>query len=210
MGVEFVEEIRGGAEKADMFFVHEDPARVYRGLKDLLVDEFDMDRIVEGQMEHNMKKPKDRIRMHAFKEKSPYTVIHYSIQFKAKEPRDLYKYERDDDILKARVKTSGEVITVYPGGDTISWLPKQLTVYPDINTDHSGLEWEDEHKYHDSKLYKMMAGIWYHKFYSKEIEKYAEEGRETMKRIHNLMRERFGVEKSIERTGASHYQPPWQ
>lgn len=207
MGVEFRENLR---EKKDFFFVHEDPARLYRGLKDLLVDEFDMDRIVEGQMEHNMKKPKDRIRMHAFKEKSPYTVIHFQIQFKSKDPRDLYKYDRDDDILKARVKTSGDIITVYPGGDPISWVPKHTNVVPDIKIDHSGLEWEDERQYHNSKFYEIMMGIWYNKFYSKEIEKYEEEGREIMVRLHNLMRERFGVEKSIERTGSQHYQPPWQ
>lgn len=183
---------------------------MYRGLKDFLVDEFDMDRIIEGQMEFNMKKPKDRIRMHAFKEKSPYTVIHYRINFKGKRPRDLFKYDRDDDILKSRVRTKANIITDYPGGDTLEWLPKQVKVRPDTQIRFSSLEWEEEHNYHNSKLYEMFVGLWYKKFYQKEITRYKEEARETMKRIHNLMRERFGAEKAIERTGASQYQPPWE
>ncbi len=44
----------------------------------------------------------------------------------------------------------------------------------------------------------------------KEIEKYEEEAEESIVRIHNLMREKFGVEKTISRTGASQYRPPWK
>ncbi len=193
------------------FFVKEDPARVYRGLKDLLVEEFDMDRIEEGHMEFNMEKPKDRIRMHAYKEKSPHTVIQYSIQFKAKEPRSVYKYDRPEEILKARSKAKAKVITVYPGGDPISWLPSGTSEWPDkrIGEKAHGLQTEDISDFQRSKFYRILVGIWYNKFYSKEIHRYEEEAKETILRIQNLMRERFGVEKAIGRTGASHYRPPW-
>lgn len=169
-----------------------------------------MDRVIEGHMEFNMKKPKDRLRMYAVKEKSPYTVIFYDLSFKGKRPRDLYKYDRDDDILKSRVETSATVITDYPGGDTIRWLPKQIKLQPDEQIEFSGLEREHESNFHNSKFFEIFVGIWYNKIYQKEISRYEEEARETMKRIHNLMRERYGVEKSIERTGASQYQPPWE
>ena len=36
-------------ERNDHLFVKEDPARMYRGLKDLLLDEFDFDRIDRGK-----------------------------------------------------------------------------------------------------------------------------------------------------------------
>lgn len=196
-------------ERQDHLFVKEDPARIYRGLKDLLVDEFDMNRVEEGHMEFNMSKPKDRIRLHAFKEKSPYTVIHYELSFKAKSPRDIYKYNRDDDILKARVAVDPEVITVYPGADPIQWMPYGTSEYPDTQQGFSNLMPEHHSRFERSKFYKILVGIWYHKFYSKEIHKYKEEADETAVRIHNLMRERFGVEKTIARTGASHYKPPW-
>jgi hypothetical protein len=61
-----------------------------------------------------------------------------------------------------------------------------------------------------SKLYRILTGIWYKKFYSRTIRKYEEEATETAVQMHNLIRERFGVEKTIARTGATHYRPPWK
>lgn len=197
--------------KQDHFFVEEDPARIYRGLKDLLVDEFDMDRIEEGgRMEFSVKDPKDRIRMKAFKEKSPHTVLMFDISFKAKRPKDFYKIDRPDQILKARVKVDAEVITVYPGGDPISWLPHGFKQKPRENwKEKTGLRSEHRSKFQKSKFYKILVGIWYRKFYSKQIHKYMEEAEEITVHLHNLMREKFGVEKTVHRSGSSHYDPPW-
>lgn len=205
--VEFTETVPG---KSDHLFVKEDPARIYRGLKDLLVDEFDMDRIEEGHMEFNMEKPKDRVRMSAFKEKSPHTVIHFDISFKAKQPRSIYKQNRDDDILKARFKVGADVITVYPGGEPISWLPYGTSEWPNSQIEFSNLKSEHKTRFQRSKFYEILVGIWYHKFYRKEVNMYQEEAEETILRIHNLMRDKFGVEKAIGRTDASHYRPPWK
>lgn len=196
-------------KKADHFFVDEDPARIYRGLKDLLVDEFDIDRIEEGKMEFNVEKPKDRVRMHAFKEKSPHTVIHYSLSFKAKTPKDIYEKERRSGILKARVQTSAEVVTVYPGWNPASWEPHGPSYYKQERMPAAPRA-ENVSRFQRSKLYKILVGIWYNKFYSKEIHRYKEEAEETVLRIQNLMREKFGVEESIGRTGASHYDAPWK
>lgn len=198
--------------KADHMFVHEDPARLYRGVKDLLVSEFDMDRIEEGRMEFNVSKPKDRVRMYAYKEKSPHTVIHYKVSMKAKKPRDVYTQDRPDDILKARVKVSPTVITMYPGGEPLSWEPNFQSEWPTerVATDRPGLMQEERTAFQKSKLYEIMVGIWYNKFYSKEIHRYGEEAEETVIRIQNLMREKFGVQESIGRTGASHYDAPWK
>jgi hypothetical protein len=205
--VEFKEKVPSSSHH---LFVKEDPARIYRGLKDFLVDEFDIDRIEEGHMEFNMEKPKDRIRLHAFKEKSPYTAIHYDISFKSKSPRSVYTSERPDDILKARIKVDADIITVYPGGNELNWLPKHVSEIPKSQWEFSGLEAEEKTNFQRSKLYKILVGIWYHKFYSKEITRYEEEADETCHRIINQMRQRFGVEKSVRRTDAGQYQPPWQ
>ena len=198
--------------KQDHFFVKEDPARIYRGLKDLLVDEFDMDRIEEGgRMEFSVSSPKDRIRMKAFKEKSPHTVLMFDISFKAKAPKDFYTIDRPDDILKARVKVDAKVITVYPGGDPISWLPTGFTQQPKENwASKTGLRAEHRSRFQKSKFYEILTGIWYEYFYKKEIERYEEEAEAAVIHIHNLMNEKFGVEKTIHRSGASHYTPPWQ
>ena len=196
--------------KSDHFFVKEDPARIYRGLKDLLVEEFGMDRIEEAKNEFSVTGPKDKIRMHAFKEKSPHTVIHYNLQFRVKSPKRIYKMQRSEDILKARVESSAEVITRYPGREDIPWLPKPITEDPHRNYGKSGLMAEETTAFQRSKLYEIIVGIWYNKFYSKEIRRYKEEGEETVLHIHDLMREKFGVEKTIGRTGASHYNPPWK
>ncbi|MFB6115468.1 MAG: hypothetical protein ABEK04_04175 [Candidatus Nanohalobium sp.] len=195
-------------KKSDHFFVKEDPARIYRGLKDLLVDEFDMDRIEEGKMEFNVSKPKDRIRLHAFKEKSPHTVIHFNLSFKAKPPKSMYENERQEGILKARVQTSSEVVSVYPGWNPASWEPHGPSYYKQERMPEAPRA-EERSRWQRSKLYKILVGIWHNKLYSKEIEKYGEEGEETVVHIHNLMREKFGVEESIARTGASEYSPPW-
>ncbi len=193
------------------FFVENDPARVYRGLKDMLVEEFDIDRIEEGRMEFNVERPKDRIRINAFKEKSPHTLIRYNVSLKAKDPRYLYTQDRPEGILKARSKIDADVITVYPGGEPIEWLPSGQSEKPNKRfSNRMGLEAEDVTRFERSKLYEIMVGIWYKKFYAKEIEKYEEEAKETMLRMQNLMREKFGLEKAIGRTGASHYSPPWK
>lgn len=194
----------------DHFFVKEDPVRIYRGLRDLLVDEFDVDRIEKGKNEFNVAKPKDRLRLHAFKEKSTHTMIHWRLSWKAKEPKDIYKMDRPDDILKARLKTTGEVVTVYPGANPVSVMPKKQMQYPQTRIDNSGLQAEETSNFQRSKLYKILVGVWYNKFYSREIEKYVEEGEETMVQMHNLMREKFGIESTIADTGASEYTPPWR
>lgn len=197
-------------KRSDHFFVKEDPARIYRGIRDILVNEFDVDRIEKGKMEFNVSKPKDRIRLHAFKEKSTHTVIHWRLSWKAKAPKDIYKMQRDDDILKARVQTTGEVVTVYPGANSMPIMPKKKTTYPQARIDNSGLQAEETTSFQRSKFYKILVGIWYNKFYAKEIEKYEEEGDETIVHLHNLMREKFGVEPGIAKTGASEFTPPWR
>jgi hypothetical protein len=196
--------------KQDHFFVKQDPARIYRGLKDLLVEEFSMDRIEEAKNEFSVSGPKDKIRMHAFKEKSPHTVIHYNLQFRTKSPKKIYKMQRSEDILKARVKSSADVITRYPGGEDISWLPVPPREAPNRNYGKSGLRAEEVSDFQRSKFYEIIVGFWYNKFYSKEIHTYEEEAEETLLHLHDLMREKFGVEKTIGRTGASHYKPPWK
>jgi len=198
--------------KSDHLFVKEDPARIYRGLRDMLVEEFDVDRIEEGRMEFNVESPKDRVRLHAYKEKSPHTVIYWNLSLKAKRPTDIYQQERPDDVFKARVKVSPKVLTTYPGGDPISWLPHGASEWPDKRQgpDRLGLTAEERTPFQQSKLYRILAGIWYRKFYSKEITRYEEEAEESMLRMINLFREQFGVEKAVWRSGASHYQPPWK
>lgn len=205
--VKFTEYLNGAS---DHFFVEEDPARIYRGLKDLLVEEFDMDRVEEAKNEFSVKKPKDRIRMHAFKVKSPHTAIHFKLSYKAKPPKGIYTQDRPDDIMKARVKLSGEVVTVYPGWDTEPFNPHPITENPTGRYDQISLNNPEKTRFQRSKFYRIMVGAWYNKFYSKEIQKYQEEGDEIILRIQNLMREKFGVEEAIGMTGASEYTPPWQ
>lgn len=204
--VEFKED---AFSKQDHYFVKEDPARIYRGLKDLLVNEFDMDRIEEMRNEFSVTAPKDKIRLHAFKEKSPHTLIHYNLQFRAKNPKSIYKQDRDEDILKARVTTSAEIISFYPGRNELSWEPVYPGEKPNRDPVGGGLNAEEESRWHRNKLYKVLVGIWHNKFYSKEIERYEEEAEETCLRIHDLMRQKFGVEKTIGQSGRSQYQPTW-
>ena len=194
-------------KKQDHYFVKDDPARIYRGLKDLLVEEFGMDRIEEAKNEFSVSSPKDKVRLHAFKEKSPHTVIHYNLQFRVKSPKTIYKMEHGDDILKARVATKAEVLTYYPGGEDIEWLPQAMKEVPNRNYGKGGLRAEGKTPFQRSKFYEIIVGIWYNKFYSKEIEEYEEEAEAVCLHIHDLMREKFGVEKAIGRNG---YTAPWQ
>jgi len=193
--------------KQDHYFVKEDPARIYRGLKDLLVEEFGMDRIEEGKSEFSVSKPKDKVRLHAFKEKSPHTVIHYNLQFRVKKPKKIYRMEHGKNILKARVATKAEVITNYPGFDEVSWYPYGLMEDPVRNWGKSGLKTHEASNFQKSKFYKIITGIWYKKFYSKEIEEYEEEAEAVCLHIHDLMREKFGVEKAIGKTSPG---MPWE
>ncbi len=195
--------------KSDHYFVKEDPARIYRGLKDILVEEFSMDRVEEAKSEFSVSGPKDKIRLHAFKEKSPHTVIHYNLQFRTKSPKRIYKMQRSEDVLKARVQSSAEVLTRYPGAEELSWVPIPPREVPDRNMGKSGLKSEEISDFQKSKFYEIIVGIWYNKFYSKEIRKYEEEAEETILHLHDIMRDKFGVEKTIGRTGASHYKSPW-
>ena len=197
-------------ERNDHLFVKEDPARMYRGLKDLLLDEFDFDRIDRGKNEFSVSKPKDKVKIHAFKEKSTHTVIHLRLSWKAKAPKDIYKVDRPDDILKARIRTTGEVVSVFPGANPISVIPKKRTHYPQTRIDNSGLQAEEKSAFQKSKLYEILVGIWYNKIYAREIERYEEEGEEIMIHLHNLIREKFGVESRISDAGTSEYTPPWR
>lgn len=197
-------------ERNDHFFVKEDPARIYRGIKEILIDEFDVDRIERGKNEFNVSKPKDKVKVHAFKEKSTHTMIHWRLSWKGKSPRDIYTMDRPDDILKARVRTTGEVVTVYPGANPLSVMPKTKTQYPQTRIDESGLQAEERTAFQRSKFYEMLVGIWYNKFYSREIERYEEEGEEIMIQLHNMMRDKFGVESRISDAGSSEYTPPWR
>lgn len=199
----------GNFHKEDHFFVKKDPARIYRGLKDLLVNEFDMDRIEEMRNEFNVQKPKDKIRLFAYKEKSPHTLIEYKLSFRAKPPKSIYKQERDQDILKARVTTSAKIKSYYPGRNEFSFEPVHPGEKPYRNPEGGALKAEHESRWHKSKFYEVLVGIWHNKLYGKEIEKYEEESEETCLRIHDLMRQKFGVEKSIGQSGRSQYQPPW-
>lgn len=194
--------------KEDHFFVDEDPNRIYRGLKDLLVNEFDMDRIEEMRNEFNVQKPKDKTRLYAYKEKSPHTLIEYNLEFRAKRPKKIYKMERHPDVMKARVTTSATVISYYPGRNELSFEPKPSQRSPFTEPEGGGLR-DEESRWQRSKLYEKFAGIWHEKLYSRQIDKYKEEAEETCLRIHDLMRQKFGAEKTIGKSGRSEYRPPW-
>ena len=196
--------------KTDTYFVGEDPARIYRDLKDMLVEEIGVDRIEAGRNEFSVSAPKDKIKLRAFKEKSPHTVLYFKISWKAKSPRKIYQLEREREFLKAEVSTSAKVITVYPGRNPISWLPEAVKQHSKQTIDQPGLKAEETSTFEDSKLYDMLVNVWYSKFYSKEISKYQEEAHESLLRIQDMMREKFGVEQTIGRTGASQYDPPWK
>ncbi len=199
-----------GFKKEDHFFVGEDPARIYRGLKDLLINEFDVDRIEEAKMEFNVNAPKDKVRLYAYKEKSRHTVIEYNLEFRAKSPKNVYKWDRSPDIMKARVTTSSKIISFYPGGDPLTWMPSPVMERPFRNPLGGGLNAEHETRWHRSKFYRVLVSLWHDKLYSKEIHRYKEEAEETVLRIHDLMREKFGVEKTIGESGRSHYSPSWE
>lgn len=199
-----------GFSKSDHFFVEEDPARIYRDIKDILVDELNIDRVEEARMEFSTASAKDKIRMHAWKEKSRHTVIYFNLSWRCKTPRHIYQSQRAKEVLKARVKTSTKVITVYPGGEAIPWLPEHVTDTPQDRLPENYLKTEHKSAFQRSKFYDILTGIWHNTFYSKEVNRYSEEAEEMVLHLHNLMREKFGVEESITKSGASQYTPPWQ
>ncbi len=196
-------------KKSDHFYVEEDPARIYRGIKDILVDELGVDRIEEAKTEFSVKKPTDKIRLHAFKEKSRNTVIHFRLNWRSKRPRHIYQYTRTEDILKARTETSANVVSVYPGGNPITWIPRKVIEEPNRQIRHPGLQAEHLSAFQKSKLYDMMVRIWHNKLYAREIQRYSEEAEESVIHLQNLMREKFGAEESISRSGRSEYDPKW-
>ncbi len=199
-----------GFSKADHFFVEEDPSRIYRDLKDILVDELGIDRVEEARMEFSTASAKDKIRMHAWKEKSRHTVIYFNLSWRCKTPRHIYQSQRTKDVLKARVKTSTTVLTTYPGGEAIPWLPEHVTDTPQSRLPENYMRPEETSMFQDSKFYDILTTIWYNTFYQKEVDRYEEEAEEMVLHLHNLMREKFGVEESISKSGASQYTPPWQ
>lgn len=200
----------GGFSKSDHFFVEEDAARIYRDLKDVLEDELGMDRVEEARMEFSTASAKDKIRMHAWKEKSRHTVLYFNLSWRCKTPRHIYQSQRTKDVLKARVKTKSAVLTTYPGGEAIPWLPEHVTDTPQERIPGNYMRPEETSMFQDSKFYDILTTIWYKMFYKKEIERYEEEAEEMVLHLHNLMREKFGVEESITKSGASQYTPPWQ
>lgn len=196
--------------KGDHFFVEEDPARIYRDVKDILVDELGIDRVEEARMEFSTAKAKDKIRMHAWKEKSRHTLIYFEMQWRCKTPRHIYQSQRTKDVLKARVKTKAKVVTTYPGGEVIPWFPEPVTDTPQEQIPKNYLKTHEKSAFERSKFYDILMGFWHKVFYSKEVDRYEEEAEEMVLHLHNLMREKFGVEESITKSGASQYTPPWQ
>jgi len=150
-------------DQEDHIFVSEDPARIYRGLKDLLVDEFDIDRIEEGHMEFNVSKPKKTESgcMHLRKKALiPYYISNYRLRPRHREMfiwlKDLTTY-----ILKARVAVKAKVVTVYPGGEPLTWVPEAIKEGPVSTISKTGLKSEHITDFQRSKLYKILVGIWY-------------------------------------------------
>ncbi|MFQ3308591.1 MAG: hypothetical protein ACI977_000834 [Candidatus Nanohaloarchaea archaeon] len=204
---EFSEDV---ISKSDHFFVEEDAARIYRDLKDVLVEELGIDRVEEARMEFSTSSAKDKIRMHAWKEKSRHTVLYFNLSWRCKTPRHIYQSQRAKDVLKARVKTKAKVLTTYPGGEAIPWLPEHVTDTPQKRIPENYMRPEDTSMFQNSKFYDILTTVWYNTFYRKEIDRYEEEAEEMVLHLHNLMREKFGVEESITKSGASQYTPPWQ
>jgi len=201
--VEFTD---GDFSKEEKFFVESDPARIYRGVKDLLVNEFDMERIEEGHNKFDVSAPKDSAEIHAYKRKSPHTLIHYEIELSAGTSGGGFeRKDSDQAVMKATISCSAEVISYYPGRESLEWLSKPIT---HDNPAGGGLNPESQSRWERSKLYKVLASIWHDKIYSKEVGRYSEEAEEDCLRIHNIMREKFGIEKSIQ-SGDSQYKPKW-
>jgi hypothetical protein len=195
--------------KQDFYFVKEDSARVYRGLKDMLLEEFNMDRIEEDVMQFSTKKPKDRIRLHAFKEKSQYTVVHYSLSWKAEKTKKIYRMEHGDDYQWARVKTSALVETRYPGGSLEPYEPRPISAsFPGKTTGETLQESEGHTTFQKSSIYEILVELWYELFYESTVEEYQEQALENMVRIQDRMRQKFGAQKSVHRT-TDEYNPPW-
>ena len=116
----------GEFEKHDKLFVKEDPARMTRGLKDLLVGELNADRIEASKNKFDVSAPKDDIEIHAINEKSPHTLIHYTIDLEASSAGGLEAIERED-VMQADINCSCEVLTFYPGAEKREWLPAPVT-----------------------------------------------------------------------------------
>lgn len=200
--VKFTEEV---PSREEHLFVQEDPARIYRGLKDLLVDEFDMDRVEEGGSKFSVSEPKDDIELYAYKRKSPHTALKFEIDLKASRPSGLKSVERPDDLFKAYIEVKPSVVTFYPGKNPATWNPEPAKKggsidEPALKSDTSGFE--------DSKFYRILVGIWYRRLYSDQIANYQGEAEQISLRIHNLMREKFGIGKAINKPSAED-KPTW-
>ncbi|MFB6199357.1 MAG: hypothetical protein ABEJ83_00640 [Candidatus Nanohaloarchaea archaeon] len=198
--------------KTDIFYINEDPARVMRDFRDVLVEELGVDRVDHSdRQEYDSSSPKDKPRLYAYIEKSPYTTIRISIGLTVASLKYLEEYDREGDFHKAKVSVSAEVLTTFPGGEPEAWGPEPQQEYPwPSHKQKTGLRKENLSNFEKSKIYDFFAGLWYKYFYSGEIEKYKEEAEEKVVRLTNLMRERFGVEKTIHKSGASEYHAPWK
>lgn len=201
--VEFTD---GEYSKSDNFFVTEDPTRVHRGIKDLLVNELNVDRIDEGKNEFNVAKPKDKLKIYAYKEKSPHTLVEYNFGLSIGSPKKIFQMEHGDEVLLAELSSSCKVISFYPGRNKEAWLPGPVTT---SNPMGGGLNAEHESRWEKSKPYKVLASLWHDKIYSKEISRYSSEAKNNCLRIHDIIRERFGVQRTIGAKGTNRYKPKW-
>ena len=200
--VKFTEDV---PSREEHLFVDEDPARIYRGLKDLLIDEFDMDRVEEGHSKFSVSTPKDDIELYAYKRKSPHTALKFELDFTASRPSSLQSLDRPDDIFKAYINVKPSVVTFYPGNNPVTWNPDPAKKggsidEPALKSGTSGFE--------DSKFYRILVGFWYRRFYSDQIAEYQGEAEQISLKIHNLMREKFGIEKAINKPPADD-KPTW-
>ncbi|MFB6144340.1 MAG: hypothetical protein ABEJ98_03445 [Candidatus Nanohaloarchaea archaeon] len=200
--VKFTEEV---PSREEHLFVKEDPARIYRGLKDLLVDEFDMERVEEGTSKFSVSTPKDDIEIYAYKRKSPHTALKFELDFTASRPSSLQSLDRPDDIFRAYIKVKPSVVTFYPGNNPVVYDPDPAKKggsidEPALKSSTSGFE--------DSKFYRSLVGFWYRHFYGDQIERYQQEAEQISVRIHNLMREKFGIGKAINKPAAED-KPTW-
>ena len=195
----------GEFEKEDLLFVKEDASRITRGLKDLLVNELNADRIEASKNKFDVSEPKDDIELHAIKDKSPHTLIHYTVDLEGSSAGGLWAMEREG-VMQAEISCSCEVLTFYPGAEKREWLPAPVTTDDPVG---GGLQTEDIDYWKKSKPYKVFVSLWHDKLYSKEIASYSKEAKENVMRLHDLFREQFGVEKTIGASGKTHYKPKW-
>ena len=196
--------------KEDHIFVKQDPGRIYRGLKDILVEEIGCDRVEEARDEFNVETPKDKIRLHAFKEKSPHTLIHIKINLRGKDPKHIYHQEHGDDIMKAKIDSKATVRSFYPGMDQAPWRPQPVSESPRRSILGGHLQAEEKTPFQRSRLYEILVSIWHYKIYGKMVERYEEEAEESVLRLHEILRNKFGVEKPIGKSPRSQYRPGWR